>query len=741
MKLTDQTNVYFQMAYQYVNHTDKHVYLTGKAGTGKTTFLKHIKESSPKNMVILAPTGVAAINAGGSTIHSFFQLPFGSFLPATEHQQRPDGVFYNKPSLLQHLRYSKQKRQLIQELDLIVIDEVSMVRADLLDAIDTILRHVRKTPDLPFGGTQMLYIGDLFQLPPVVREQEWSVLSQYYQSPFFFNARAILQAPPLYIELKKIYRQSQGDFISLLNNIRNNQVSQKDIDLLKQYYKPDFVPASNDYITLTTHNATAETINQRELQKLKDKAFHFTAEVTGDFNDRMYPAEFDLVLKTGAQVMFIRNDKEDPKRYFNGKLATVSSINQDEIWVKFTNEKGEMKVEKETWENIKYTYNHELNMVEEEVIGTFKQHPLRLAWAITIHKSQGLTFDKAIIDAGSSFAPGQVYVALSRLTSLEGLVLNSPIHSHCIDTDTQAISFAQNETGLENLSSQLRQAQKDYIHKLLFRGFDLNKLEENLKNFNTDFESRKIPHQQKAQELFSGIYAKTKEHQQVALKFQKQLDGLLKAADTQGYAQVHERLKSASIYFSEALQQDLFKPMASHIEEFKSLTKVKQYLKAVKNLATEVKHTKDNMEHLVGIVFKLMKGAELENLLVRPNKEHLENSIKDLLPKLPGKPVKGDSQKLSLQMFKEGKSINEIARERGLSPGTIEGHLASFISTGELQIEEILPQAKINIILPLIDELGDVAAGPIKEKLGEQVSYGEIRAVINHYRKMKSVKV
>ncbi|HEX4849252.1 MAG TPA: helicase, partial [Puia sp.] len=425
------------------------------------TFLKKIREDAFKNIAVVAPTGVAAINAGGVTMHSFFQLPFRPFIPVRTNawEQQPDAV--DEYALIKNIRFGHEKRELLRELDLLVIDEVSMLRADMLDAIDRILRYFRFQPNLPFGGLQVLYIGDLFQLPPVVVRNEWDILREHYKSPFFFDAHVIQQAPPVYLELKKIYRQSDADFIHILNNIRNNQVSYEDLETLHQHYSPSFKPTQEEnYITLTTHNSRADLINKQELDKLPGPIFVFEGKIEREFEEKALPAEKILGLKPGAQIMFIKNDKGEDRRYFNGKIGKITRIKGDEIFIGFEEEKEELLLEKETWKNIRYYFNKEKGKIEEETLGEFTQYPIRLAWAITIHKSQGLTFEKAIIDAGASFAPGQVYVALSRLTSMNGLVLYSRIRPDCIQTDPRIVEFAKTELGEEELQAQFLEEQK-----------------------------------------------------------------------------------------------------------------------------------------------------------------------------------------------------------------------------------------------------------------------------------------
>lgn len=738
----DHSNKYFQMAVEFVNLTTKHIFLTGKAGTGKTTFLKYIQETSHKKLAIVAPTGVAAINAGGVTIHSLFQLPFGSFLPTSrENIDNISGNFYNKQSLFRKFRFSNDKRQLIQELDLLIIDEVSMVRADLLDAVDTVLRSIRKKPNLPFGGLQMLYIGDLSQLPPVVNDREWDILSQYYESPFFFHAKVIESCPPTYLELRKIYRQSDRDFINILNNVRNNTLKKEDLALLNQYYQPDFKPEKKgEYITLTTHNAKADIINQKELQKLPGVLHTFDAHIDGEFNERSYPAESRLQLKEGAQIMFIRNDKGEERRYYNGKLGTIKSIKGDEITIVFPDNTTTLVLEKEEWKNIRYHYDKEQDQIVEEELGTFIQYPIRLAWAITIHKSQGLTFNKAIIDAGQSFAPGQVYVALSRLTSLDGLVLFSRIRENCISTDAQANAFAATAQEEGTLQQALKEEQQRYTHDFLLSTFDWEKIVSHTKAFYEAMETRKIPMLEEAKSLTKELLEHSRAHQNIAETFRKKLQHLLIEADKNGYQYIHERISAANKYFSDTLYNDLFVPLEKHFEEIKGKSRVKKYLEDLNNLVATYQQKKSSLGQAVQITEGLVAGIDSSLLFKSMGGKH-EQDERFKLQEIPTKlkPAKGESQRTSLALFKSGKSIEEIATERGLALSTIQGHLVSFIETGEVAIEEFVPKEKIITIQLVIDEVGDVPSSQIKERLGEEYSYADIKAVLN-YRKFSSVK-
>jgi len=446
-----EINDAFRLASQYVNETDEHVFITGNAGTGKTSFLRHISQNCRKNLVIAAPTGIAAINAGGTTLHSLFQLPFAPFVPTDT----------NKAELAASIRISRAKLDIIRNMDILVIDEVSMVRADVLDAVDTILRSSRRQHNASFGGLQVLFIGDLNQLPPVTKQEEWSLLSPYYDSPFFFDSQAVRFRPPVVIEFTKIYRQQNQDFISLLNKVRNNNLDLAGYDTLNSRFIPDFKPPEgSNYITLTSHNLRAEQANQLKLDELPGKVHTFYARIENDFPEYLFPNEQELRLKVGAQVMFIKNDVIN-RAYFNGKIGFVKEVNDDDVVVDC--EGIEIKVSADTWENNKYTVDPDSSTVRQECTGTFSQLPLRLAWAITIHKSQGLTFDRVMIDAAASFSSGQVYVALSRCKTLEGIVLLSRIESRAILFDNRI------DTGISRLNYEkraqayLQQARNNYI--------------------------------------------------------------------------------------------------------------------------------------------------------------------------------------------------------------------------------------------------------------------------------------
>lgn len=456
-----EINETFRLAETYLNETNENLFVTGNAGTGKTSFLRHISRTCPKNIVIAASTGIAAINAVGITLHSLFQLPLAPFIPTPE----------NKNELIKSTRLSKTKIQLIRQMEVLIIDEVSMVRADVLDALDTLLKSIRKSHNQPFGGVQTVFIGDLNQLPPVTKRSEWSMLSPYYNSPYFFEAKVIMDHPPILIKFKKIYRQQNQAFINLLNDIRNNSLSDADLQLLNQRYIPGFHPPENTrYITLTSHNSLADEINLNKLNKLDGNIQSFEAEIEGDFPENQYPCEKILNLKIGAQVMFLKNDSVN-HLYFNGKIGIVQKLDASKVTVLC--DELEIEVSQDTWENNKYSLHPDNGSIRKETVGTFTQLPLRLAWAITIHKSQGLTFDHVMVDAGLSFSSGQVYVALSRCTSLEGIILLSKINREAIIYDGRVKNGIDRLSAADKGEEFLQQARNQYFIQLLISLFNL----------------------------------------------------------------------------------------------------------------------------------------------------------------------------------------------------------------------------------------------------------------------------
>ena len=528
------------LAWNIIEKTSANLFLTGKAGTGKTTFLKRLKELSPKRMIVLAPTGIAAINAGGMTIHSFFQLPFSPYVPGTTFGSGEQKRY----------QFSKLKRNIIRSIDLLVIDEISMVRSDLLDAIDSVLRQYRKRHDLPFGGVQLLMIGDLQQLAPVVTPQEEHLLGQHYDTPFFFSSNALKQVGYLTVELKKIYRQQDEQFISLLNQIRENKASEATLQALNQRYIPNFVPPKEgNYIRLTTHNAPAQYINEQQLAALPAQSFSFTADIEGDFPETSYPADFKLTLKPGAQVMFIKNDPQH--RFYNGMIGEVIGVRTDEdgskITVRSKDSGEEFDLEKMEWTNAKYTLNEKTKEIEETVEGKFIQYPLRLAWAITIHKSQGLTFEHAIIDASHSFTHGQTYVALSRCKTLEGMVLSEPLSRGAIISSQTVDAFSSQLTApTQEQISSLELQYVIYCISELFDFYSIRASYEHLMRCLVEFFNGKYPRvvseYQKLQVVLKSLIA-------VSDKFRVQYTGMLARNPDVRQAELQDRIHKGAMYF------------------------------------------------------------------------------------------------------------------------------------------------------------------------------------------------
>ncbi|MDP4184228.1 MAG: HRDC domain-containing protein [Bacteroidota bacterium] len=577
-----ESNPELKLAYDFVQYTNRNIFLTGKAGTGKTTFLHKLKAQSLKRMVVVAPTGVAAINAGGVTIHSFFQMPFGPIIPSQSTERKE----LSEHSASVH-KMNKTKINIIKSLDLLVIDEISMVRADLLDGIDTVLRKY-KNKYKPFGGVQLLMIGDLQQLAPVVKEEEWQILKQYYDTVFFFSSKALQQSPPVNIELKHIYRQNDKTFIQILNEIRENNLSPSSIQQLNKRYIPNFSPKDEEgYITLTTHNAIAHGINNERLQKVKGKTHSFTAEVIGQFPEYSYPTEFKLSLKKGAQVMFVKNDSTPEKRFFNGKIGIVSAIDDQFISVKCKGESEPIIVEKAIWQNINYSINEETKEIEETVIGSFDQYPLRLAWAITVHKSQGLTFEKAIIDVQAAFAHGQIYVALSRCKSMEGLVLSSDISTKGIICDQQVKTFTRELEKNPPDEQIFKESLIAYQLSLLNELFDYKSIHYSLGRCLKIIQENMNSIQGNISSVLSDIQNNcTSELIEVSNKFSHQIQQHLTIENNiEANILLQERIKKACIYFQKNLTDNIQTPL----DQCSFVTDNKAIQKSVNEILTKIR--------------------------------------------------------------------------------------------------------------------------------------------------------
>lgn len=734
----DENNNIFELATNFINETSEHVFLTGKAGTGKTTFLRHIRNNTHKRTLVAAPTGVAAINAGGITLHSLFQLPFEPYVPG----------FSVNSSQKNRFRFSKMKLDLLRQLELLIIDEVSMLRADTLDAIDDTLRGIRRNPK-PFGGIQILYIGDMFQLPPVAKNDEWDLLKDYYTSTFFFHSKAFEKTKPVYLELKKVYRQSEQRFVDLLNNVRNNCLTTSDLEVLNQRFHPNFSPQKEDnYITLTTHNYKADQINIRELINLPGKEYVYLGEVNGEFPDYSLPTDMQLRLKENAQVMFIKNDPNG--NYYNGKIATVSRILNDQIYVYLPEKNTEISVQKEIWKNIKYTLDKETGKVLEEELGSFMQYPLILAWAVTIHKSQGLTFERAIIDIGASFAAGQAYVALSRCTSLEGIILHSRIHLDCVFTDEYAINFSKTEKEEPELQSLFTAGKQKFWDERLLMYFDWKDMYQILREFEKLLDDKTSDEFHAAQMILTDVKNKVRELEDTSYKFKQQLSRLVEQEhQTHDITSLKERSQKAVVYFHENIVEHILKPLQHYIQYFPHPKKAKTFYKNIISIEEDIKLFMENMRR---VRYNNIPFADDLNLIIperkdifsgktslrAPEKEKPEKE-KGLPEEKTTRPDKGASQQMTLVLFKEGKSIEEIASIRTLAVSTIESHLASFIGM-ELSIEQFLKKEDLDIIAPVVQPFLNDINPPFKlifDRLGRKYSFGQLRMAFNHYYTLK----
>ncbi|WP_312338474.1 helix-turn-helix domain-containing protein [Sphingobacterium sp.] len=727
----DRENTAFMQAVAFVNQTNQNLFITGKAGTGKTTFLKYIREHSYKKMAITAPTGVAAMNAGGTTLHSLFWLPFGTFVEDYELRwDEQDSHIYNKSRLFSTIKLTKQRRAILQELELLVIDEVSMVRADTLDAINVILQSVRRDMR-PFGGLQVLFIGDLYQLPPVVKDAEWNVLRDHYSSVFFFNAKILRDNPVVMLELNKIYRQQDEGFISILNAIRNNQCTSDMLKTLNGYYQQDFVPNEEEqYITLTSHNRNADEINGAKLASLSGKMLNLKAVVKDDFAQGSYPAEETLSLKIGAQVMFIRNDSGDERKYYNGKIGTVKDIDtvHGTVTVTFPDGSESVTVKRETWENIRYNYDKGQDQIKEEILGTFSQFPLRLAWAITIHKSQGLTFQKAIIDAGTSFAAGQVYVALSRLTSLDGLVLKSIIPSYAIRTDYQVVEFAQRAQGQANVNEILEQCQRNYLGQILMHGFRWDGLLAETSELLKSLEERNIDGKEQAVLFFQQLVKHLQTQEKVAHKFIVVLYELLRDKDAIDYDIICERSTAAVNWFLPKMDIDLIEALTKHIEEYQIRKRTKKYIDELKALLLDYKRKREQLQHCLLIAETLSRREDFQTAMLDVAASVKTKEKDELAAQSADEegPKKLDTKEISLEMFKDGMSIADIAVKRGMVAGTIYGHLINFVGT-EVEATELIEQEKLDRILGVIRANPDKSSSELKMLLGADIDYPDIK--------------
>ncbi|UUC46314.1 helix-turn-helix domain-containing protein [Flavobacterium cerinum] len=737
---------------RFINQTQKSIFLTGKAGTGKTTLLREIISTTHKNTVVVAPTGIAALNAGGVTIHSMFQLPFAAFLPDEKADPyiSENSRFENRNTLSRHFKMNGTKRAVIQNMELLVIDEVSMLRADIMDAMDFMLRKVRRN-ETPFGGVQVLFIGDLLQLPPIIKNEEWAVLQRYYRGKFFFHSHVIQQNPPLYIELDKIFRQTDSDFISVLNNLRNNTVTNNDLAVLNQYVQPDFDFKKNPgFITLTTHNAKADTINTEALEELEGKEFVFMPEIVGDFPDKIFPVDEQLKLKVGAQVMFVKNDLSFEKQYFNGKMGVIKNISAKEIFVHFPEENKTIEVERYEWKNIRYYVDEMTKEIEEEILGTFTHYPIKLAWAITIHKSQGLTFDNAALDVSQVFLPGQAYVALSRLRSLKGLILLSPIHMNGISNDADVMDYAQSKVSMDKLEGTLANETRIFLYNYLKDSFNWDELAREWSKHQQTY----LSETGKSVKSQSRVWA---QQQSLAIhelldpsrKFIGQLAKLFQQEEVD-LVFIEERINKAFDYFFPKMDELVFE-LYWKIEEIKRLKKVKSFfeelseleeiqtnvilrLLKVKLLIRAVLENKEiSKEVLVSPLLQKYKQDKIEIIkeALRKNGVTLIEDDDDIerytSKKKKTKEPKKSTIEETLELWMQNLSIPEIARIRKLTVGTVYTHFSKLIQMEAIEISDILPPEKINRLKAAFKEYDGSGLGEIKEKYDDEFSWDELR--------------
>ncbi len=714
-----------EIAFELINYTSKNLFLTGKAGTGKTTFLKRIIRESKKKVTVVAPTGIAAINAGGMTLHSFFQLSGRPFVPDYNVPGIQEFAL-DRYTLFKNSRVTGAKMELFREVELIIIDEVSMLRADMLDAIDEVLRHYRNNKSKPFGGVQMLFIGDLYQLPPVVPDNDWRILNPYYKTPYFFSAKVFEQEPVLKIEFKTMYRQSEQRFIKLLNKVRNNILEYDDFEELNERYGSDF-SYNDNIITLTAYNRSADEINNRELAQLDSELYTFEAIIKDDFSEKSYPTEVSMQLKVGAQVIFIKNDSSPDKRYVNGSLAKIEFLSSEEVHVTLASNGNKIVVEKEIWKNIKYDFNRLDDKIEEKELGSFTQFPLRLAWAITIHKSQGLTFDRVAIDAGTAFATGQVYVALSRCTTFEGITLLSRLSPQSIQTDHRIKEFSEQETSDLELDNIITKEKPIFLAQQLYNSFNFKKLAFEAEDFLSYVNSKRMTENvENVSVLASEILYKSKEVRRVGDKFGNQIKDILAQPNHQALLQ--ERVQKGMDYFTTTITNDMLQRVAKIIVFLNDQKKVKQVQKATLEFNDFIK---GEIKRVAAISYP---GLDLKMPI-------LESSVLANEPKKE-KPKVGASHEESLALYKQGKTVADIMEIRNLASSTVEQHLSCFVITGEVNAYDFMSLDEYNQIIAKATEINNFETlTPIKQELPENITYIKVRMALEEFKRKEKINL
>lgn len=743
-----ETTAEAEFVLKLINQTHQNIFLTGKAGTGKTTLLRNIVATTHKNCAIVAPTGIAAINAGGVTIHSLFQLPFAAFLP-TDYFYHDSMHFETQKTILRHFKVRADKRNLINNIELLIVDEVSMLRPDVLDAMNLFLQYVRFSRK-PFGGLQVLFIGDLQQLPPIVKPAEWEVLSQYYSGKYFFHAHVLQNEQPIYVELSKIFRQSDEKFISILNQFRNNDINQDLLQQLDTYVDYDFdIKYHPGTIVLTTHNQMADQLNSTAIEAISKREYRYEAKIVDDFPTHLYPIEKTLVLKEGSQVMFIKNDLSFEKQYYNGKIGIVSSLTDDKIVVTIPDENRDITVEEHEWENKRYKINPLSNEIEEEILGTFTQFPLKLAWAITIHKSQGLTFEKAAIDIANIFAPGQAYVALSRLTSLRGLILMSPLSNRRLSTESDILEYESKKPPLDFVQSELENYTKDYLYQILLSTYDFNytiRLVERLQKDTEEGAENAVIHRYTPwiESFRNDILAL----HDVSVKFQAVIKQYFSDSEI-SLEYIQERNQKAYEYFwklwlelekniltkiSEIAFEKGTKEIENKLHEIENsiLTILKQIFKSLSITQKIIENQPLNKSSIdtkkveklkLEILNEIVQNRKLDpKYLLEPNNRGIRKAKKE----------KSESKKLthevSYDLWKEKKSIEEIAKIRKLTPSTILGHMTKYLSIGEIEVTDLIPIEKLKEIDRKLPHDKDIQIlTDAKVILGDTYTYDDLR--------------
>lgn len=739
------------LAVRFINSTCAHIFLTGKAGTGKTTFLRNLASRTHKPFVVVAPTGIAALNAGGVTIHSQFLLPLGTFIPGRNvpYNVGENSNFYTTDTLIRRHPLNSARKQVLRSIELLVIDEVSMLRADILDAIDARLRSARGNHREPFGGVQLLLIGDLYQLPPVVKGSEADILREFYPSPWFYESHALREAGFVYIELDKIYRQQDADFIRLLNNLRNNTLTHDDIELLNEHVRnPD--DDLSDVITLTTHNFKADSMNREALNRLDSESHVFEAKVDGEFPEHIYPVQYKLELKVGAQIMFVRNDSAG-QAYYNGKLAKVKRISGKTVEVTMADSHETYELKRERWENKRYVLDEDSRDLKEEVIGSFEQFPVRLAWAITVHKSQGLTFDRAVIDVKQAFADGQVYVALSRLRSLDGLILHQRVPPSVISTDKTVISFREQHHRPSELINVMKQSQLAFVGQVIDRTFDFEGLTKQIQYAIGNVTETVLKNVDASVPILEELKKALLTEKENTIRYRNQLHGLLRE---RRIPELLERLRKGSAYYTDIIWKAI-ECLLTHQYDIRDQKRIKTYHNGLEELdqlftkkLTEIAKIPllaeavlgDHSEYKFDEVQETLNQkriAFITTLRERPS------TTKETPKKRGRKSKKNDGPStvdITLEYFRAGMSVADIARERGLVPSTIEQHLAKAVSVGAIDIFNWITAEEMVDISTIVATMPEgFGSTDLYKAVKGKYSYAKLRAAVEYIRGVEGV--